>query len=110
MKIVSKILPFVFFLSLSQSALAAWSGNLYIDVLKVQSNGTYLSLDGFENSDSSIECGKDAFFLSSEADNYEARTSFLLAAYMAGKSINVSYYGCSSEHAELIRLSSVSLQ
>lgn len=87
---------FTFAISLTQISVAAWTGEHQVRILKAQGNGTYLELDGFVNNDSTIDCESNAFFLLNTTDNYKERTSFLLSAYMSGKHVNVSYYGCSN--------------
>jgi len=100
-KTTIKLLIFIFLISLTQISLAAWTGNQQVKVLKAQGNGIYLMLDGFVNNDPEIACGSNDFFLLNTSNGYKERVSFLLSAYMSGKSVNVSYYGCSSGHIEI---------
>lgn len=82
-------------------AAAAWANDYKIAVLKAQGNGVLLRLEGFTNSDPSVSCVRDTFWIDDTDGNFEERTSFLLAAYFAQATVSVSYYGCSGEHIQL---------
>lgn len=106
-----KILIMVALVLASISAQAAWSGKKEIKVLKVQNNGVYLKLKDFSNSDDSIDySGASTFILGYGENNYQAKLSFLLAAYMSGQSVNVSYYGCAESASNQLDLGSVSFE
>ncbi|SDK25207.1 hypothetical protein [Microbulbifer yueqingensis] len=75
---------------------AASTGPHYIETVKAQWTGTYVKLKDFVNSDTSVQCEGSTFYFTSSTANYETRTSFLLAAFMAGKPVNITYYDCSS--------------
>jgi hypothetical protein len=88
--------------------LAEWSGSAEIKVLKAQTNGIHLTLKNFTNSSTEVMCDRSEFFMREEEGvNYEARLSMFIAAYMASKPVNISYYGCDGE---LIKVSSVKYQ
>ncbi|MBQ4838095.1 MULTISPECIES: hypothetical protein [Pseudoalteromonas] len=84
------------FLALSFNASAAWSGLKEIHTIKAQSNGVYVQLKSFTNTDNSVQCTyNNGFFLEfKSAEEYQTRVSMLLAAYMAGKPVNISYNSC----------------
>jgi hypothetical protein len=85
---------------------AEWTGSKQIQTLKVQPNGTYMALADFQNQ-SSVVCGTAGFWLSNTEQNYAERTSFLLAAFLAARNVNISFYECSGSH---IRMGSVQLR
>jgi hypothetical protein len=91
---------------LSVSANAAMTAAFEIKQLKIQGNGTNFVLDGFSNADPNISCGSNGFWMAETAENYSARTSMLLAAYMSGKAVAISYYECESG---LIKAASIQL-
>ena len=70
-------------------------------------NGTLVVLDGFTNSDPEISCGSSRFWMPETGQNYQTRTSILLAAYLSSTAVNMSYYVCGSD---LIKISSVQVE
>lgn len=86
--------------AIANPAAADWTSYYSIESLQSKENGTYLILSGFQNT----ICDSNVFLLSSDQPNYEGRTSFLLAAFMAGMKVRVSYYECVGS---LIKLGSV---
>lgn len=82
--------------AVTNPASAAWSGYYQIKVLKAHTGGIIFTLDGFSNSDPDITCSTSAFSLLNTAQNYDVRSSFLLAAHMAGQEVSVSFYGCAN--------------
>lgn len=85
-------------------ANAAWIEGKMISSLKAQGNGVSFSLEGFKKTDSEIDCESSAFWMPLGDTNYDARLSFLLAAKLSNKLIDVSYYEC---EAGLIKVGSV---
>lgn len=81
---------------------AAWTGAHKIKVLKAQSNGVYVVLNGFTNTQLP-ECeGRNSFFMYfRDGEDHETRVSFLLAAKMADKPVSFSFYECTSNHLKL---------
>ncbi|WP_041590349.1 hypothetical protein [Teredinibacter turnerae] len=104
-----KILIFGFFLfGLSFNSNAEWTGLKEMSELKAQTNGLYLVLKSFSNTSSEVDCNRDSFFMPMEENsNYETRASMWLAAFMANKKIEVSYYEC---HGDLIKAASISFK
>jgi hypothetical protein len=86
------------------TAISADSDYLPIQYIKIQGNGTYVKLQGFANSDPSVQCQRHDFFLASTENNYKERTAFLMSAYLADREILITYYDC---HGEYIRIGSV---
>jgi len=87
--------------------LAEWTDPYKIKKLKLQGNGTNVVLDGFTNQSQEVDCGSNGFWLSETEQNYQARTSMLLAAYVSGVEVDISYYECESG---LIKIGSVQFE
>jgi hypothetical protein len=79
---------------LATNALGADTGYSRIAFVKILSNGTHVSLHGFTNTDSSISCERNDFFLLSTEGNYEAKTALLMAALMGEREVRITYYLC----------------
>lgn len=88
----STILTLILMMIISTESMAAWASNLQITSVKSQINGVVFILEDF--SQSNFRCDLNYFFIEKSADNYDARVSFLLSAYMAEQAISVSYGGC----------------
>ena len=85
-----------FFVLLTKSALAAWTGKYPIRSVKATSGGVEVILSGFTNSSTEVPCTHSSFVIAEGTSNYETKTSFVLAAYMAKEKINISLYNCRS--------------
>ena len=94
------------------NSIAAWSTSQPIKMLKAQGNGIVFSLDGFVNTDTTIQCTFNNFFFLEEdtaaSSNYQARVSFLLSVFMSDKTLSFSYYGCTSDN-KYVLVSSIKL-
>lgn len=89
------------------AASAEWTSYASIKMIKAESEGVQVVLDGFSNTSEEVQCERESFFMRPASDNYEAKLSFLLAAYSAALDVKLSYYGC--DRSGLIGLSSVML-
>lgn len=89
-------------LLINVTAHAGYSKPHYIKTIKAQTNGVFITLDGFVNEDESVSCGSNSFWMNEEDNvNYQTRISFLLAAYMANRKVEITYQGCSNGHIGL---------
>jgi hypothetical protein len=64
--------------------------------MKAHPDGVYFYLDGFVNTDTSIACSTNEFFLPTTGGNFNGRAAFLLSAYTSGRKVQLTYYECSS--------------
>lgn len=93
------------------AAQAAWTGARTIRTYKMEPGGLMIVLDGFVN-DSAVVCtGNDYLYMKASDQNFEVRSATLLAGYLAGQKVNLSFYECGgySPTAELLKLGSISL-
>ena len=95
---------------LSSVSWSEWTGVKEISSLKAEKGITVVTLKNFTNTSESVSCSTNYFAMAEpvptsdgalEVNNYQTRVSFLLAAYMTGKSINISYYDCVGSNIEL---------
>ena len=92
---------------------AEWANNKKLLLLKASTGGIVFRLNDFENTSDKFSCGDNKLFFmhkprdESGDDNYQARASFLLSAYMGGKEIDVSYYECNPVNGNTLNVGSV---
>lgn len=95
------ILSFLFVAMLAGQSFAAWTGKQTISVIKAQTGGLYILLDGYTNTNADVTCSSNAFFLPDSDTNYSTKAAFLMAAFMGNEQVNFSYYGCTSNYIKL---------
>ncbi len=95
------ILSLLFVVILVSQSFAEWTGKQTISVMKAQTGGIYILLDGFTNASADVTCSSNAFFLPDSDTNYDTKVSFLLASFMGNEEVNFSYYGCTSNYIQV---------
>lgn len=102
-----KILSFLILFAVTvNSSWAEWAQVKEIQSLKVENDLLVVTLKDFKNSNSDIPCDTNYFVqpepeVGTDANNYQAKIAFLLAAYMSNKTVNISYYRCRGQNIEL---------
>ena len=107
---MKNLIAFFLLTSLYSLSWSEWTGVKTISSLKAEKGMIVVTLKEFTNTSEIVSCDTNYFRMAEpvaelnkalDSNNYQARLSFLLAAYMAGKSINISYYDCAGSHIEL---------
>ncbi|MFA0812013.1 hypothetical protein [Microbulbifer epialgicus] len=92
---LTKILIAGVFCLTSFSANAEWTGAKKITYLKAEDSGIHFKLEGFVNNyEVTASCTDNFYMNKNTTDNYEAKVSFLLSAYMSDKQVNISFGNC----------------
>lgn len=83
----------------SLNVTAEWTDYRKISYLKAQTTGIHFKLESFVNDYAgTADCDDSFWMVKNDTSNYESRVSFLLAAFMSGKEVNVSFGECTSSH------------
>ena len=104
---MKKLIIVLIVICTSVNVNAAWTQRTTIKELRAQGNGMYVVLESFSNTDESINCDNDVFWLPIGVPDYQVRTSMLISAFATNQEIKISYYGCDNSKFEVGTISFV---